>query len=147
MVWNEINTEQNLNDFLELYDNFHDSCLKELRYISGNFVDCKLGMHIAGQTKLSVIFQRQHDECTVVEMEFSNLLKLNLQPLGEPYTNEILDASMFFKDGKIYWGDSYQFKEQLEQYDGTWLCAEKARWRCANECIGEKQIYITERRD
>lgn len=130
MKWNEIDSEKELNDFLKLYDNFHDSCLKEMLYNSGSFVDRNLGMHMTGQTTVSVIFQRQCSECMTIEVQFSNLVKLNLKPMGEFYTSELIDASMFFKDGKIYWADSSLLTKPLEQYDGTWLCAEKARWRC-----------------
>lgn len=141
-MWNEINTEQELHDFLELYGGFHDSCLKELRYISGAFVNQNLGMHpINDQRKLYIVFQRQYEKFTVIEMEFSGLLKLNLCPNDESYTCEILDAPMFFEDGKIYWGDSDWFKEERERYEGTWLCAEKVRWRNADEYIGSKEIY------
>lgn len=142
MIWNEINTEQELNDFLESYGGFHDCCLKELRYISGAFVDKNLSMHpINNQRKLYILFQRQYENVTVIEMEFSGLVKLNLIPNHETCTCEILDISMFFENGKIYWGDSEWFKEQRELYEGTWLCAEKAKWRIADKYIGDKEIY------
>ena len=133
-MWNEINTEQELLEFLALYGGFHDSCLKEMRYISGAFVNKDLAMYpINDKRKLYVVFQRQCEKNSSVEIEFSGLLKLNLVPNDEAYTCEILDVSMFFEDGKIYWGDSDWFKSEREQYDGTWLCAEKARWRFVDE--------------
>ena len=141
MQWNEINTEQELNDFLYMYGGFHDSCLKELRYVSGAFVDERLAMHpVNDQRKLYVIFQQQSEDSAVIELEFSGLTELHLMP-NERYTCEILDASMFFENGKIYWGDSDWFEEKREMYDGTWLCAEKVRWRILNEYIGENEIY------
>jgi hypothetical protein len=141
-MWNEINTEQELHNFLELYGGFHDCCLKELKYISGAFVNQNLGMiPMNDQRKLCIIFQRQYEKFTVIEMEFSGLLKLSLCPDIKPYTCEILDTSMFFEDGKIYWGASDWFKEQRERYEGTWLCAEKVRWRNVDEYIGSEEIY------
>jgi len=141
-MWNKINTERELQDFLELFGGFHDCCLKELRYISGAFVNRNLEMHpINDQRKLYVVFQRQCEDLAVIEMEFTGLVKLNLCPNDESYTCEILDASMFFEDGKIYWGDSDWFKEQREGYEGTWLCAENVSWRIADEYIGNKEIY------
>lgn len=141
MKWNEINTEQELNDFFYICGGFHDSCLKELRYVSGAFVDEKLAMYpMNDQRNLYVIFQQQSRNSAVIELEFSNLIELHLVPNVE-CTCEILDASMFFEDGKIYWGDSDWFKKKRELYDGTWLCAEKVRWRIVNKYIGEKEIY------
>ena len=142
MVWNEINTDEKLNEFLELYGNFHDSCLKELRYISGAFVNQDLEMYpINDKRKLYVVFQRQCEKNSTIEIEFSSLIKLNLAPNTETYTCEILDATMFFENGYIYWGDSDWFKEEREQYDGTWLCAEKVRWRFVDKHIGDQEIY------
>ena len=34
-MWNEITTEKELNSFLDAMCYFHDSCLKEIKYISG----------------------------------------------------------------------------------------------------------------
>lgn len=141
-MWNKINTEQELDNFLELCGGFHDCCLKELRYISGAFVNQNLGMYpINDQRKLYIVFQRQYENLTTIEIEFSGLVKLHLCPNDESYTCEILDAPMFFEDGKIYWADSDWFKEQRERYEGTWLCAEKVRWRNVDEYIGNKEIY------
>ena len=133
MIWNEINTEQEVNAFLELYGYFHDSCLKELRYISGAFVNEKLEMYPKNdERKVYALFQRQDENISTIEIEFAGLIKMNLAPNDETYTCEILEATMFFENGRIYWGDSIWFKEQREQYDGTWLCAEKVRWRNAD---------------
>ena len=133
MIWNEVNTEQEVNAFLELYGYFHDSCLKELRYISGAFVNEKLEMYPKNdERKVYALFQRQDENISTIEIEFAGLIKMNLAPNDETYTCEILEATMFFENGRIYWGDSIWFKEQREQYDGTWLCAEKVRWRNAD---------------
>lgn len=140
--WNEITSDQDLAEFLKLYDEFHDCCLKELRYISGAYVKQDLAMYpINDQRKLFVLFQRQNEKNSVVELEFSALEILNLNPYNQLYTCEILEASMFFENGKVYWGDSSDFKNQKELYEGTWLCAENVRWRFVDEYIGEQVIY------
>ena len=126
-----------------IYGGFHDSCLKEMRYISGAFVNEKLGMHpVNDQRRLYIVFQRQCENTTVVELEFSGLIELNLVPNNESYTCEIYDVSMFFENDKIYWSDSYEFESMRENYKGTWLCAEKVRWRKVDGYIGENNIYI-----
>jgi len=134
MQWNEIKSEQDLQSFLELFGNFHDSCLKEMRYISGAYVGEDLAMNpINNQRKLYVVLQRQYRDMTTVEIEFSGLVKLNLAPCDEGYTCEILDAAMFFEDGLVYWADSENFTKQRTEYDGTWLCAKKAAWRVVEQ--------------
>lgn len=141
-IWNEIISQYDLTNFLELYGGFHDCCLKELRYVSGAFVNQDLTMKpINDQRKLLVLFQRQSENNPVVELEFSSLESLNLNPINQTYTCEILDASMYFENGKIYWADSSEFRKQQKVYDGTWICAEKVRWRFVEEYIGNKEIY------
>ena len=59
-MWNEIANEKDLNSFMDTMHGFHDSCLKELKYISGAYVNEELRMFpINKQRKLSVIIQRQ----------------------------------------------------------------------------------------
>lgn len=130
MMWSSICNEHDLTEFLKIYDYFHDSCLTELRYVSGAFVSNDLAMHpINDKRKLYVIFQRQSEKNMSVEMEFSGLTKLCLNPENPAYTCEICDISLFFENGKIYWGDSSDFAGQRENYQGTWLCADRAKWR------------------
>ncbi len=43
-MWNEITTEKDLNSFMDVMCYFHDSCLKEIKYISGAYVNEKLSM-------------------------------------------------------------------------------------------------------
>lgn len=50
---------------------FHDSCLKELKYISGAYVNDELSMlPVNNQRVLSMIIQRQFKNPSVVEMQF-----------------------------------------------------------------------------
>ena len=44
-MWNEINNDKDLNSFMDMHYGFHDSCVKELKYISGAYVDENLSMH------------------------------------------------------------------------------------------------------
>ncbi len=38
-MWNEITNEEDLQSFMKCMYFFHDSCIKELKYISGAYVD------------------------------------------------------------------------------------------------------------
>ncbi len=140
--WSDIHTEADLNKFLETYGGFHDCCLKELRYVSGAYVQENLWMHpVNDQRKLYLLLQRQSESNSVLELEFSGLMKMNLQPNDENYTCEILDVSMFWEDGEIYWGDSNWFQTEREQYEGTWLCAKQVRWRILENALGNRELY------
>ena len=141
-MWNEIKSDDNILELMKIYGNFHDSCIKELKYISGAFVNPDLSMNPMNNSRnLRMIFQRQCKDPMAIEMEFSELVSLNLNPNDENYTCELLDVAMFFENGYIYWGDSDWFAVQKEAYEGTWICAKKAKWRIVDEYIGEEEVY------
>ena len=143
-MWNEITNEKELNSFMNDMYGFHDSCLKELKYISGAYVDEELSMRPVNSKRiLSVIIQRQFENPSVLELQFVGLKYLKLIPEDE-CTCEILDASMILKDDRVYWCDRGGLSEEdIDSYTGTTICASKVRWRAVDEFIGDKEIYVT----
>jgi len=144
-MWNELTNQQEIDDFMDSLYHFHDSCLKELRYLSGAYVDEGLGMYpINSQRVLRVIVQRQFENPSALEIEFSGLKCMSLIPVEDRYTCEILDATMLLKDGYFYWCDQGGLSEnELDDYDGTLICAKRVRWRRADEYLGDKEIYTS----
>ena len=144
-MWNEIANEKDLNSFMDAMYAFHDSCIKEIKYISGAYVDEKLSMSpVNSRRVLSMIIQRQFENPSVVEMQFVGLKSLKLFPIDENYTCEINDATMILKEDRIYWCDCGGLSEKdVESYTGTTICASKVRWRALDEYIGSKEIYVT----
>lgn len=144
-MWNEIANEKDLNSFMDTVDGFHDSCLKELKYISGAYVNEKLMMlPVNKQRILSMIIQRQFENPSVIEMQFVGLKYLKLFPNDENDTCEILDATMILKEDCIYWCDCGGLSvKDIESYTGTTICASKVRWRAVDEYIGPNEIYVT----
>ena len=58
-MWNEIANEKDLNSFMDTMYGFHDSCLKEIKYISGASVNEKLSMYpVNNQRVLSMIISK-----------------------------------------------------------------------------------------
>ena len=144
-MWNEIANEIDLNSFMNTVYKFHDSCLKELKYISGAYVNENLNMlPVNKQRILSIIIQRQFENPSVIEMQFMGLKYLKLFPNDENNTCEILDATMILKEDCIYWCDCGGLSaENIEGYTGTVICASKVRWRAVDEYIGSNEIYVT----
>ena len=144
-MWNEISNEKDLYSFMDNMYGFHDSCLKEIKYISGAYVDEELSMFpVNSQRILNVIFQRQFRHPSVIEMQFVGLKYLKLFPCDDDYTCEILDATMILKEDCVYWCDCGGLSEEdIESYTGTVICASKVRWRAVDEYIGPNEIYVT----
>lgn len=144
-MWNEINTEDDLVGFMDKVCYFHDSCIKEMKYFSGAYVNEKLEMYpINNRRILRVVLQRQFDDISMIEMEFEGLKYLNLVPNDEQYTCEILDSTMILKNDCIYWCDCGGLSEaDLDNYGGTMICASKFRWRAIEKCMGQKEFYVS----
>lgn len=143
-MWNDITNENDLLSFLELTHFFHDSCIKELQYISGAYVDEDLSMYpLNDQRRLRVVLQQQDEEHSMIELEFNGLKYLKLFPLDDQYTCEILDATLIIKNNCVYWADCGGIAiEDIENYDGTIICAAKLRWRSINGFLGNEEFFV-----
>lgn len=144
-MWNELYTQQQIDDFMREIHGFHDSCIKEMKYSSGAYVEKNLSMLPANTKRtLTVLIQRQFEDISALELEFSELEYIKMYPVNPNYTCEILDASFFIKDGLVYWCDSSDVKDDnINNYKGTVICSKKVRWRNASELIGEREFYTS----
>ena len=142
-MWKTIHTADEILRFMEAVCYFHDSCIKEMSYISGAYVDVDLSMHPLNDRRvLRVLIQRQYESDSVIEMEFQGLKYVKLFPVGEDYTCEILGSTMLIKDGNIYWCDCADLSESdLDDYTGTLICASKLRWRSVDNHLGNDKFY------
>lgn len=97
-MWNEITNEKDIHAFMEMVGWFHDSCIKEMKYLIGAYVSDDLAMWpLSDKRVLNVVLQRQFKEKSMIEMQFTGLKYLKLFPVDEEYTCEILGSIMFLK--------------------------------------------------
>lgn len=149
-MWETISSSDEISRFMEKVYYFHDSCVKEMSYISGAYVNDSLAMHPLNDRRiLRVVIQWQFDENSMIEMEFQGLKYLKLFPVDPYYyTCEILGSAMLLKDGDIYWCDCGDVTEDdLDDYKGTLICASKLRWRAIENHMGEKTFYHSDVED
>lgn len=144
-MWRDIVNENDLKDFMERIHFFHDSCIKELKYVSGAYVNDDLSMYPLNDKRiLDVIIQCQYDDLSMIEMRFIGLKCLKLFPIAEDYTCEILDSTMFLKDGSVYWCDCGDLSEKdFDNYEGIFICASKLRWRPIENQMGQEDFYLS----
>lgn len=143
MNWNELKTQQDINVLLDTFGYFHDGCIKELKYISGEYVAENLSMYpFNSQRKLSIIFQRQYKDPSVIEIVFEGVVKLNLEPNNEQYDEIIFEAFLGINNNLIYWADTKEFSFD-NPTNCTWVAANRAKWRVADEYIGGEEVYTT----
>ena len=123
---------------------FHDSCIKELKYVSGAYIEEDLSTYPLNDKRiLNIIIQCQFEDVSMIEMQFIGLKCLRLVPVDEEYTCEIMDSTMLIKDNCIYWCDCGELSENdFEDYKGTLICASKLRWRTIENGMGKGDFYI-----
>ena len=80
--WNEITDENSLKEFMERVSFFHDSCIKEMHYLSGAYVNENLDMYPVNDRRiLRVIIQRQYEEDSMIEFmapEVESAMRANM---------------------------------------------------------------------
>lgn len=137
-MWKELRTQHEIDNFMKEIIGFHDSCIKEIKYSSGAYVETNLSMSpVNTKRTLTVLIQRQFEDISALELEY-----ISMYPVKQDYTCEILNASFFVKDGLIYWCDNGDVKEDdIHNYKGTVICSKKVRWRNASELIGKRDFY------
>ena len=142
-MWHSVRTKDDITFLMETVGYFHDSCLKELKYVSGAYVNADLSMHPINDTReLKMIIQRQDDNPSAIELVFLGLNYCKLFPSNEQFTCEILDATLLWKDGNILWADCGGLSlEEIEKYDGTVISAAGLRWRAVSEWTGCEEVY------
>ena len=143
-MWKQILDNSSIERFMNEMDFFHDSCIKEMWYISGAYVNENRGMHAINSARsLRIIIQRQSKEYPVIELEFQKLKFLRLLPNDENYTCEILDSTLLMSDGYIYWMDwGGLAASDIESYTGTIICAETLSWRSIDRHLGAEFYYL-----
>ncbi|MDU1825418.1 hypothetical protein [Clostridium sp.] len=72
-----IKNNKDIEKLMEKYNYFHDSCINEISYESGAYVNEDLSMNSINDKRiLKVVFQRQENPRNL-EIKFNKLVKLN----------------------------------------------------------------------
>jgi hypothetical protein len=142
MVWHDVKTNDDVLELMETFGHFHDSCIKELHYQSGTFVNRDLTMTMINQPVLTILFQRMWENPSVVEMEFSEIIEFHLKPVEKQYTTDIPGAKLYLDDEIFYWADWDNWDKNSEYKNtATWVSAKAVKWCTREEFIGGDIFY------
>ena len=145
--WTQIENQQDIDNLMDAFDCFHDSCLKELKYISGMYVEKESkGMAaVNDKREVHVIIQRQWAPY-VLEMIFEKIVCMGLKPQDDDYDGVIYDAHITKENGYWVWFDSTDFKDdyrEMYNYSNvTFIKAKKIKWRFNDELLGEDDFFV-----
>lgn len=145
--WKEIVSQDDIDQLLALYGDFHDSCIASLSYKSGAFVDDGRSMHFGGpsERKLSVVFHSQW-EPKKLELCFTGVRQLHLTGWQDNYSCNICDAHLAFYEGLlpgkpervIVWADYCDFDVEkinntIHEPSDTYIVANALKWRIIDQ--------------
>ena len=125
--WNYVETPEEVDDLLCQTSSFHDSVLREMKYISGSSVNSEKWMYPFDDVRqVTMLFDSQIGE--TVELVFEGTTALYLRPVGDSYTSEISCASLYLEDATVFFciGEVLAFDED---YEDTFIMAYSLRWR------------------
>jgi hypothetical protein len=143
MEWEEIKTQANADVFMEVFGNFHDSCIREAHLWTDHWVSRDLSMSCSGHldNKIRFLIQRQSTDLSAIELIFEYVTRFNLVPSPENYDSIIFDATLLVQDGNIFWSPESDWSPEKQNRDEfTWVSARKLRWRKV-DWLGEELRY------
>lgn len=143
MSYKELKKEEDILEFMDLFSYFHDSCLKELKYVSGSYVNDDLTMSPKDSVRtINAIFQSQNKGLSSVEIIFFNVERLNLVPRADNYDSIILGAHLSLVDNDFYWAEFEDFDYQnVTEFNGTWIKCKGIKWRELSNSLGRDLIF------
>ena len=129
----QINNEKDIEYFLGQCEHFHDSCIFEIHYKSGAYVDEKLSMHpVNSVNTLTIRFHSQNEKCRRFDVVFTDLIHFNFTPITCKYSCEIFRGKLIQRRGLYYWSTDDEFDPDdiscLTDNKTTWVCCRKIRW-------------------
>ena len=132
-MWYVVNSMEDISYLMTQFGNFHDSVLTELKYISGAYVNKDQTMvPLNLKREVSVVFQRQSEKLSSVELVFEGVKSIHLLPSIPDNSCEIFGAQILKYDGRFYWVDTdfgVSFLDDISQYSGNLISGEKLKWR------------------
>lgn len=139
----EIKDKKDIETLMKEFNWFHDSCIKELKYFSGGYVDEDGSMYPFNSSRcVTIIFQSQNAKARTIEMKFDLIRKLNLSPKDEEYDCIIYGASLKKIDNIFYWSECENFKlEDMHEEYLTWISSQRVSWRILENALGNDKIY------
>jgi len=133
--WNEVKTQEEADRLMELFGDFHDSCLHEAHLWTGHYVSDELSMSCPWNldNRLRLLIQRQFKNPSAIEMLFEEVTRFNLVPTPENYASIISSATLFVCDGVVFWSPEGDWTPEKRDRDAvTWISAKRLSWREVN---------------
>lgn len=144
MNWNKFNNSTDIENFMDLFGEFHDSCLKELYMSTETFVDEELSMSMSVNldTCVRILFQRQDRDPSAIELLFKGVTHFHIYPRAENQDSIIYGAKLLLIEGQFYWAEDEEWQiDQPFLQPISWISAKEIYWRDVSPWMGKKRRY------
>ena len=121
-MWSEIKDQRGIDDLMENFDFFHDTCVRDIYISTKEFVDEERSMYFDNVLTVSLLFQRQSRENSILELKFEVLKKMDYDWLRSTLMYE---ATLKIDNNLFHWKDDV----------GT-INGEKLFWQFRPELVG-----------
>lgn len=140
MEWKEVKTKEDIRKLYETFGGFHDGVLREIHLWNDYYVDKDLSMNSGnGMLSAKILFQRQSDKTSVIEMLFSGIDKMNIVSTQPDHWYMIFEVTLTFKDELYYWAEVDNWA--IGDNSVTWISAKGIKWRDVSGWLGNKLRY------
>ena len=139
-MWHELNSQNDIDNFMKETAGFHDSCIVELNYKSGNFVEESGAMYLTTEPYMYITFHSQMAKFPAFEMELGMLDRFSIM-FDLKCTLEIYDVLFEKRDDGFYWYSD----EYADEDANYWFRCQSIRWReipLANQSDGSRHGAI-----
>jgi len=130
-MWHELNSQNDIDNFMKETAGFHDSCIAEMHYKSGSFVKEDGAMCLATEPYMYITFHSQMANFPAFEMELGMLDRFAIN-LNLGYTLEIYNATFEKRDDGFYWYSDENGRYHIEnghENVNYWFRCQTIRWR------------------
>ena len=128
--WQYIQTQEEAQSFMKLFNGFHDSDLVKLTYEENN----------GSGIKANVIFD---NSCWfgVVELCFEGVQHLKIAPSKENYGLGISSATLHIDEEGVFWADCYMERPDMS-YDGSIIRSLSLKWKKLEDGGGNRKVAV-----
>lgn len=138
--WNHIRAQTDIDNLMNVYGGFHDSCIKEMYYAGSGYVNSGFGMCNTKNATLKILFQRQYDNPCVLELMFNGVVSLNLKEPKNAFP-DIYGTTILLDNDIIYWADSANWTLAEKSAARIWVSAKSLSWRSLKNYFGQEPLY------
>jgi hypothetical protein len=141
--WLSLVEPEEIANLMQMFGNFHDSCVREIHVATGHYVDQDLRMTVDWRTNVQMLVQRQYRNPCAIELRFDGVTGMHVSPPPRDCESVISDAAFFVQDGTYYWAESGLWRpERSCGCEATWIAARQVYWREASDWLGPRLRYL-----